>query len=108
VEKAMQNEQRKKAEFHVQEKGVVTKTSRAMMRDLVSLGVKAETINAAVSCVAGHLGTTIEGKFTSRSTRRAVVEGGVASCMQIAEEMKGGEGEHKLSSKGIKLTSPQA
>jgi chromosome segregation ATPase len=97
VEKAVQNEQRKKAEFHVQEKGVVTKTSHAMMRDLVSLGVKAETVNAAVSCIAEHLSTTIEGKFTSRSTRRAVVEGGVASCMQIAEEMKSGEGEHRLS-----------
>lgn len=56
VEKAVQNEQRKKAEFHVQEKGVVTKTSsHAMMQDLVSLGV---TVNAAVSCMAGHLGAT--------------------------------------------------
>ncbi|KAF8239309.1 hypothetical protein L208DRAFT_1386151 [Tricholoma matsutake] len=92
VQKAREVEQKKKLEFHVQENGVITEASRAIMRDLVSLGVKARSVDAAVGCIAGHLGTTIDGKFTSRSTHRAVVEGGVASTMQIAEEMKSGGG----------------
>jgi chromosome segregation ATPase len=93
ITRAVEKEQKKKSAFHVQEKGVVTEASRAMMRDLVALGVKATTVNAAVGCVAGHLGTTVEGKFTSRSTRRAVIEGGIASNLQIAEEMKSGGGK---------------
>ena len=92
VEKAVEEERKHKTEFHTQEKGVITEASRVMMRDLVSLGVKANSVNAAVGCIAGHLGTKIEGKFTRRSTRRAVIEGRVASSMQIAEEIKSSEG----------------
>jgi hypothetical protein len=62
------------------------------MRNLISLGVKAESINAAVGCIVGLLGTTVEGSFT-RIARQAVVEGGVALQMQIAEEMKGSDGK---------------
>jgi chromosome segregation ATPase len=93
ITRAIEKEQKKKTTFHIQEKGVVTETSRAMMRDLVALGVKATMVDAAVGCVAGHLGTAVEGKFTSRSTRRAVIEGGIASNLQIAEEMKSGGGK---------------
>jgi chromosome segregation ATPase len=64
VEKAVEEERKQKTEFHTQEKGVITEVSRAMMRDLVSLGVKANSVDAAVGCIAGHLGTKIEGKFT--------------------------------------------
>jgi chromosome segregation ATPase len=93
VQRAVEKERQKRNTFSVQEKGVITDTSRAIMRDLVALGVKAKTVNATVDCIAGHLGTTIDGKFTSRSTRRAVIEGGVASNMQIGEEMKHGDGK---------------
>lgn len=93
VQRAVEKERQKKNTFSVQEKGVITDTSRAIMRDLVALGVKAKTVNATVDCIAGHLGTTIDGKFTSRSTRQAVIEGGVASNMQIGEEMKHGDGK---------------
>ncbi|KAF8221754.1 hypothetical protein L208DRAFT_1529449 [Tricholoma matsutake] len=82
-----------------EEKGVITEVSRAMMRDLVSLGVKANSVNVAVGCIAGHLGTKIEGKFTRRSTCRAVIEGRVASSMPIAEEIKSGK-EITISSDG--------
>jgi len=64
----------------------------AMVRDLVALRVKASTVNAAVGCIAGHLGTVVEGEFTRKSTSRAVIKGGIASTMQIAEEIKAADG----------------
>jgi hypothetical protein len=96
VQQAVEEEQRKKNTSLVQEKGVITDTSRAMMRNLVALGVKSDTINATVDCIAGHLGTKIEGQLTHHSTHRAVIEGGVASSMQIGEEIKHSDGKYGL------------
>jgi hypothetical protein len=88
VEKAKQKEGKRRERFHLKNKGVVSDSTRALIRNLIKIGLSVSHVGAAIKAVAGLLDVELEGDIAPRSIRRIVLEGGIASQMQIAEEMK--------------------
>lgn len=88
AEKANQRESKRHERFHLKNKGVVTDSTRALIRNLVKIGLSVGHVSAAIKEVANLLGVKLEGDIAPRSVRRIVLEGGIASEMQIVEEQK--------------------
>ncbi|GLB36791.1 hypothetical protein LshimejAT787_0310830 [Lyophyllum shimeji] len=87
VEKALKRGAQEDRTFHIKEKGVITEETRSLVRDLVSIGVPAMHVGRTVKRVAEASGTCLEGDFSSRSVSRICLEGGIASEIQIADEI---------------------
>lgn len=77
-------------------KGVIPDTTRNLIRDLVSLGLKVHQVRAVIEAVAGSAGVSVEGSISDRSVERIVLEGLVASELQVAVEGRDAEGEHDV------------
>ncbi|KAF8193696.1 hypothetical protein BJ912DRAFT_1091697 [Pholiota molesta] len=92
VEKAKQKatkEWKRRERFHLKsDKGVVTDATRALIRDLVKIGLSVSHVSAAIKSVAHLLDVEVEGNVGIRSIGRIILEGGIASQMQIVEEVK--------------------
>ncbi|OJT11000.1 hypothetical protein TRAPUB_12483, partial [Trametes pubescens] len=69
----------------LKEKGVVPDSIRALVRDLVQLGLKVDQVNGAITAISRAAGTTVKGSFSERSVGRMVIEGGLAAQAQIAD-----------------------
>ncbi|RPD55279.1 hypothetical protein L226DRAFT_470707 [Lentinus tigrinus ALCF2SS1-7] len=72
--------------------GVIPDSVRALVRELIILGLKVHQVGGTISAVAGALGVPIEGSISKRSIGRFMTEMWVAEKMQIAE------GIHKAES----------
>ncbi|RDX46785.1 hypothetical protein OH76DRAFT_1442708 [Lentinus brumalis] len=79
---------RANATLNLKEHGLVPEPVRALVRDLVELGLKVNQINGAISAVAQATGTAVAGSLSARSIGRFVREGGVAAAMQIVDEIR--------------------
>ncbi|KAJ8489944.1 hypothetical protein ONZ51_g2649 [Trametes cubensis] len=73
-------------------KGVIPDTTRNLIHDLVSLGLKVHQVRAVIEAVAGSAGVSVEGSISDRSVERIVLEGLVASELQVAVEGRDAEG----------------
>ncbi|THH17058.1 hypothetical protein EUX98_g9199 [Antrodiella citrinella] len=72
--------------------GIIPENSRAMIRDMVAAGVPATAVNGTIHVIAKHQGLNVVGSVSPRSVSRNVLEGGVASEIQVAEELNKAEG----------------
>ncbi|KAI0819624.1 hypothetical protein BC628DRAFT_1332523 [Trametes gibbosa] len=86
---ATQNE---KPALVLKEKGVVPDSTRALIRDMIALGLKVDQVKGAIDAVAQAVGATVEGDVSNCSVRRITLEGLVASHMQIVRESQDAEG----------------
>lgn len=68
--------------------GVISEAVREMIRELAASGVPERKIFDVVHAVARGLGIMLEDSFTHTSVQRIVREGGIASYIQIGEELK--------------------
>ncbi|TFY50881.1 hypothetical protein EVG20_g11277 [Dentipellis fragilis] len=82
--------------YFVQKGRVIQDSTRDLVRELVSLGIPASAIDLTIHRVAEALGVSTEGNVSTRSVGRIVLEGGVASELQIVEDVQ--------QSKGITLS----
>ena len=73
--------------FQLKQKGTVVNNARSLSRDLVQLGVPVTKVNDAIHRVSRTVGVTVLGDISNRTIRRTVLEGGVASEIQIADEL---------------------
>ncbi|KAH7922726.1 hypothetical protein BV22DRAFT_1016713 [Leucogyrophana mollusca] len=79
--------------YMMKEHGVITDTSREMVRDLVSvLDVGVAKVDAVIHTVSKGLGVEVVGHLSDRSACRIVGEGGVASDAQVVDEIVHAEG----------------
>ncbi|KAI0746796.1 hypothetical protein C8Q80DRAFT_1220070 [Daedaleopsis nitida] len=71
-----------------EEKGIIPDVARALVRDLISLGVTVGSVQDVIGTVAKANGTAVEGSISTRSTGRIMGEAYLASKMQIVEEVR--------------------
>lgn len=64
-------------------KGVYTARSRALIRTLVTAGCSQKNVGSVIKSVGGLLGVNISGDISKRTVRRTIIEGGVASAIQV-------------------------
>ena len=74
--------------YQLKHKGTVVNDARSLSRDLVQLGVPVTKVNNAIHRVSRTVGITVLGDISNRTVRRTVLEGGVASEIQIADELR--------------------
>ncbi|TBU27031.1 hypothetical protein BD311DRAFT_789384 [Dichomitus squalens] len=79
--------------------GVVPEHIRALVRDLVGLGLKVNQVKKAITQMATAAGLTVEGNMSERTGGRVVKEGGIMAQMQVVEELQSADGA-TLSSDG--------
>ena len=73
---------------HLKEKGVVSDPSRAMVRNLVQLGVPVANVEGAINAVSEQLGVSVQDSLSARTVSRIVLEGGVAAKLQLVHEIQ--------------------
>ena len=73
--------------FRLKTKGVYTPQARALARSLVLNGCSHIRVGLVVRMVGELFGITVDGKMSAHFVRRAVVEGGVASDIQLGYEI---------------------
>ncbi|KAJ7596261.1 hypothetical protein C8J56DRAFT_916945, partial [Mycena floridula] len=73
----------------MKEKGIYTEKFRALARLLVQNGCSANKVGLMIRAVTKSLGLQMSSKFTmsSRTVRRAILEGGIAGKLQLAFEI---------------------
>ncbi|KAH9885777.1 hypothetical protein C8Q73DRAFT_814396 [Cubamyces lactineus] len=76
----------------LKEKGIIPDTTRNLIRDLISFGLKVDQVRKVIEAVAHTTGTVVKGDVSNRSVRRITLEGLVASQLQVAIESKNAEG----------------
>ncbi|KAL7282534.1 hypothetical protein ACG7TL_004005 [Trametes sanguinea] len=76
----------------LKEGGVVPDATRSLVRDMIELGLKVDQVKGAMHAVTCAVGAEVEGDISSRSVRRIVLEGLVASRVQIGMESKAAKG----------------
>jgi len=74
--------------YQLKQKGTVVNDARSLSRDLVQLGIPVTKVNDAIHRVSRTVGVTVLGDISNRTVRRTVLEGGVASELQIADELR--------------------
>ncbi|KAI0820674.1 hypothetical protein BC628DRAFT_1497708 [Trametes gibbosa] len=70
----------------LKEKGVIPDSTRALVQDMISLGLKIDQVKSTIETVARAVGTSVEGSLSNRSIRCINVEGLVALHVQIARK----------------------
>ncbi|KAI1792720.1 hypothetical protein LXA43DRAFT_1060418 [Ganoderma leucocontextum] len=73
--------------FRLKTKGVYTPGARALARGLILSGCSQKKVGHVIEMVGNTLGITVKGKMSAHTVRRAVVEGGVASDIQLGYEI---------------------
>lgn len=71
----------------LKKKGIFTEECRKLIRRLDGAGLSQRSIGKVVQAVGDSLGITINGSISARSVSRVVLEGGIASEIQLGEEM---------------------
>ncbi|KIJ31757.1 hypothetical protein M422DRAFT_185462, partial [Sphaerobolus stellatus SS14] len=69
----------------LKQKGIIKDDVRDAVRDLITIGVSRNKIFAVLQRVFRLAGINLEGKLSPRSVSRMVLEGGVASDIQLVE-----------------------
>ncbi|TEB17434.1 hypothetical protein FA13DRAFT_1650221 [Coprinellus micaceus] len=72
----------------LKEKGVITMETRRMVRRLGKENVPDAKIDAVIHIVGEGLGVEVDGHIDPRSVGRIIAEGGIASEIQIVDELK--------------------
>ncbi|KAF8592454.1 hypothetical protein K439DRAFT_1610258 [Ramaria rubella] len=72
----------------VKEKGIIKDTFRDLVRELVADGVGVEHGDPIMKCVSQAVGVELKGDISTQSVSRIVLEGGVASKMQIVDHVQ--------------------
>ncbi|KAJ7155610.1 hypothetical protein C8R46DRAFT_910335, partial [Mycena filopes] len=84
--------------LNLKEKGVIPDETRDIINDLVAIdGVRPHRVVGVLKRLAAKLGIRVQGDASTRSVRRVVQEGGVASRVQFVEAVG--------TSKGVTLSS---
>lgn len=73
--------------FRMMKSGIYTRQARALARFLVATGMAEDKVGVALKQVAGVLGMDVDRVMTARTVQRCVLEGGVASDIQLTFEM---------------------
>jgi hypothetical protein len=73
--------------YQLKKKGTVVNDAWSLSRDLVQLGVPVTKVNDAIHRVSRTVGVTVLGDISNRTVCWTVLEGGVASEIQIADEL---------------------
>ncbi|PCH35890.1 hypothetical protein WOLCODRAFT_38477, partial [Wolfiporia cocos MD-104 SS10] len=73
-------------------KGVIPNKTRALVRTLVGKGVPVSQVSTTINAVAVASGVTVEGSLSKRSVGRIMVEGYVASKIQLVDDITQAEG----------------
>ncbi|KAI1788626.1 hypothetical protein LXA43DRAFT_894362, partial [Ganoderma leucocontextum] len=73
--------------FRLKTKGIYTPQARALARGLVFSGCSQKQVGHIVQMVGKTIGITVKGKMSAHTARRCVVEGGVASDIQLGYEI---------------------
>ncbi|KAJ7161852.1 hypothetical protein C8R43DRAFT_1063127 [Mycena crocata] len=68
--------------------GIFTEQSREMVRDMVTLNVAAVNVDRVIHTVARGIGVNIQDHISARHVGRLVEEGGIASDIQVAAEIR--------------------
>lgn len=90
--------------LRLKEKGVISDTARALVRDLITLGVTVGSVQDVIEAVAKANGTAVEGGISTRSTGRIMGEAYLASKMQFVEEVRDASGELSIQHNHICIT----
>ena len=85
--KAVSKAVQKATTHQLQEKGAVLEASREMVCELVQLNVPVANISSVVKVVNDSAGVTTNGLISQRTVSQIVLEGGVASKVQLVEEI---------------------
>jgi len=88
IDKAVSKAKISARTYQLKHKGTVVNDARSLSRDLVQLGVPVTKVNNAIHRVSRTVGITVLGDISNRTVRRTVLEGGVASEIQIADELR--------------------
>ncbi|KAF8984612.1 hypothetical protein BDQ17DRAFT_1336164 [Cyathus striatus] len=73
--------------FQLKHKGVYTTGARKLARYLVSIGTTETMVGAAIQEMGNVLGVDVKDCMSERTVQRAVLEGGVASEIQLANSL---------------------
>lgn len=73
-------------------KGIIPDSARALIRDLITLGVKVNQVGGIITTMAQASGVAVEGDISERSVSRIVGEGYLAAMMQIVEDVDRADG----------------
>lgn len=68
----------------LKEKGIISESSRDIIRELIKLGVPVDHVDAVLQAIAESLGIVIKDHVSARSVSRIILEGGVAAKLQLA------------------------
>lgn len=78
---------KKENTFKLVHKGVYGPQARALARTLVAAKCSQEYVGSVITAVCKSAGVAVQGKMSRRTVARAVVEGGVASQIQVGYEL---------------------
>ncbi|KDQ10140.1 hypothetical protein BOTBODRAFT_116269 [Botryobasidium botryosum FD-172 SS1] len=73
--------------FHLKLRGIITTDTREMIRDFAALGVPAAKINEAIHIATKGAGITTLGDVDRQSVAQIVLEGLIATEIQLVQEM---------------------
>src|ERR1700683_2000965 len=88
IQKAVSKAKISAKTYQLKHKGTVVNDARSLSWDLVQLGVPVTKVNNAIHRVSRIVGITALGDISNRTVRPTVLEGGVASEIQIADELR--------------------
>ncbi|TBU51131.1 hypothetical protein BD310DRAFT_835246 [Dichomitus squalens] len=74
--------------LQLKDKGVISENVRMLVRDLMSLGIRAKQIKEAIIRVAATAGITVEGNISERTELQIMREGKLLSECQIVNEIR--------------------
>lgn len=85
IKRSLLREQRQKfkSRLHMKLKGVYTQKSRALMRTLAISGCSQKNVGSVIQSVGDLMGVDIASTVSRRTVRRTLIEGGVASSIQV-------------------------
>ena len=78
---------KKENTFKLVHKGIYGPQARALARTLVAAKCSQEYVGSVISAVCKSAGVAVQGKMSRRTVGRAIVEGGVASQVQVGYEL---------------------
>ena len=84
------------AKVYLIRKGAYTRETRRLVRELVGLGCPASSVRDILSSCARAWNLDLVGHLSSRTVKRAVEEGGIATKMQIGDVINKAGGESQL------------
>ncbi|KAI0661679.1 hypothetical protein C8Q70DRAFT_966523 [Cubamyces menziesii] len=92
VETAVMKQVRENKTFKLKDHGVITDTSRDLIRGLTDVGVPQSNIPDAITRVVEATGMEVSGSVSTRSVGRIVVEGQVSTKLQITASVQDADG----------------